>query len=312
MATQRASYREDRWAVILAGGAGQRLREFSARVLGDPRPKQFCGLFGQVSLLEQARERAAHLVAPARTLVVVTRAHESYYTPLLSGLEPKALVVQALNRGTAPAIFYALLRITAVAPAAMVVLLPCDHYVSDDRAFMGHVARAFEAVDGRPDLVVLLGIAATSPETDYGWIEPGAPLGGGLRHIRGFVEKPSPEMAQTLLAGGCLWSSFVTVGRVSTLLALIRQALPRLDEAFAFVREAVGGPLETAAAARAYVLMGPADFSRDVLARSVSHLAVLPVRGVGWSDLGTPSRVLALKGSRPARGPGVPSVAESA
>jgi len=34
-----------------------------------------------------------------------------------------------------------------------------------------------------------------------------------------------------------------------------------------------------------------ADFSHDVLQCSVAHLRVVPVRGSGWTDLGTPSRL---------------------
>jgi hypothetical protein len=38
-----------------------------------------------------------------------------------------------------------------------------------------------------------------------------------------------------------------------------------------------------------------ADFSRDVLARQPEMLAVLPVTGVSWDDLGVPARVLAIR-----------------
>jgi hypothetical protein len=37
------------------------------------------------------------------------------------------------------------------------------------------------------------------------------------------------------------------------------------------------------------------DFSRRVLGESPAQLAGLPVRGVEWSDLGSPDRVLALR-----------------
>jgi hypothetical protein len=39
------------------------------------------------------------------------------------------------------------------------------------------------------------------------------------------------------------------------------------------------------------------DFSRGVLSPNAPHLAVLPVRGVDWSDLGHPERVLARRGT---------------
>jgi len=42
------------------------------------------------------------------------------------------------------------------------------------------------------------------------------------------------------------------------------------------------------------------DFSRGVLVPNPALLAVLPVRGIEWSDLGHPERVLARRGTMPA------------
>jgi mannose-1-phosphate guanylyltransferase len=98
-----------RWVVILAGGDGVRLRSMTRGLTGDDRPKQFCALVGPDALLTETRRRAA-LVAPAhRTLVVVNRAHERFYTPLLADLRARAVAPQPENRGTAPGILYALL-----------------------------------------------------------------------------------------------------------------------------------------------------------------------------------------------------------
>jgi len=79
-------------------------------------------------------------------------------------------VIQPENRGTAPAILLALLRVAALAPTGSVALFPSDHYVSDDRSFTTHVKAAFEALLARPDFVTLLGIAPDRPEVEYGWI----------------------------------------------------------------------------------------------------------------------------------------------
>lgn len=122
-------------------------------------------------------------------------------------------MIQPENRGTAPAILLALLRVAALAPTGSVALFPSDHYVSDDRSFTTHVKAAFEALLARPDFVTLLGIAPDRPEVEYGWIELGGPVPGlsQLQRVLRFWGKPSPALAETLFAQGCLWNSLVMV-----------------------------------------------------------------------------------------------------
>ncbi len=283
----------ERWGLILAGGDGLRLRALTRVIAGDERPKQFCSVLGPESLLGQTRRRAALAISPARTVVVLTQAHERYYAPLVTGVPPPCLIVQPENRGTAAAILYGALRIATIAPLGAVAVLPSDHYVSDDSVFMDHVAAAFAAVEARPDLVVLLGITPESAETEYGWIEPGEPIPGrGLLRVARFWEKPAPMLAQVLLDRGCLWNSFVLVARIPALHAMVRRALPEMDRAFAAVQPVVGTAAEPSAVRALYRHLATLSFSDDVLARCPANLAVLPLEGVRWSDWGQPKRVM--------------------
>ena len=70
--------------IILAGVDGTRLASLTRRLTGDDRPKQFCRLLGDDTLLEQTRRRARMLIAPERLLTVVTRHHERFYRPALA------------------------------------------------------------------------------------------------------------------------------------------------------------------------------------------------------------------------------------
>ena len=64
------------WGLILAGGDGTRLRPLTRRIVRDERPKQFCPVLSNETLLEQTLRRAALLVSPDRTLAVeIGRAH---------------------------------------------------------------------------------------------------------------------------------------------------------------------------------------------------------------------------------------------
>ncbi len=144
-----------------------------------------------------------------------------------------------------------------VAPADPVVGLPSDHYVSDDEAFMARVEGALEAVGTRSEVVVLLGVA------------------------------------QRLEQAGCLWNSFVIVAQPSTLEEMIRRATPELFDAFAPIRARLGTPWEDDAARAVYGRLLSTDLSRHVFQACSGSLAVLPVSGVGWNDLGDPTRVQA-------------------
>jgi len=293
---EHRSVRPVRWGVVLAGGDGVRLRSLTRVITGDDRPKQFCKLLGEETLLDQTLKRVGLGISPSRTLVVVTKNHERFYAPALAKIPERSVVAQPKNRGTAPAILYALLRMSSMAPNDPVAFFPSDHYVSDAAAFMAQVEAAFEAVAERPELIVLFGVSPHSDDPDYGWIEPGDPVVGGgaapLFRVYRFWEKPAAPLAMKLRAQGCLWNSFVMVGCASTFLSLVGRAVPQLHDALAPLRRPLAPPEESDTARAIYDQISPLDFSREVLAVCPEQLAVLPVAGVKWTDLGVAERVL--------------------
>jgi mannose-1-phosphate guanylyltransferase len=280
----------DRRAIILAGGEGTRLRLLTRRIAGHHVPKQFCPIFGGTSMLERTHSRVALAIPPEQTLIVVTKTHQSFYAPLLPKVSSCGIVVQPQDRGTAAAILYALLKSLIVAPTASVAIFPSDHYVADDVAFMRHVDLAFDGVRARPDLLVLLGVTPKGPEIDYSWIEMGERIAQyfQLFRIKRLWQRPSPELATRLWRSGCLWNSFVMVARISTAVDLLMRALPELYASLVSIKSEIGAASEEQAVERVYAGMPSVNLSEQVLTHTPERLAVLPVSGVRWSNLGEP------------------------
>jgi mannose-1-phosphate guanylyltransferase len=281
------------WAILLAGGEGTRLASFTRTISGETMPKQFCTLVGNQSMLEQTRTRVSSLFREDRILCALTCTQERFYAPIVRDIPSENLIIQPQNKGTAPAILYALLRLSQLDPLARVALFPCDHFVDDDCAFMSHVELALDVTNSRPELTVLLGIAADRPETSYGWIERGEAIDAEpVFSVRQFWEKPNSDLAAELLKRECLWNSSVIVARVSTLLGLFMIALPSLYLSFRILQGTFGRTFEADTARRLYEYLTNSSFSDDVLVRHGVNLGVLPVTGVQWNDLGEPHRVV--------------------
>lgn len=284
-----------RWAAILAGGTGSRLRPLTRVWTGDDRPKQFCPLLDGLTLLAQTRQRIAHSVSPFRTVFVVTRDHRPYYRAELADVARSRMIEQPGNLGTAAAVAYAIARIRREDRTAIVGVFPVDHHYEHEGRFIHALDATYRAALKHPELVFLLATEPTSPEPDYGWIEPGAPIDVTSRDefaVARFWEKPSRDTAADLMARGCLWNTFVMVGDLNAFRLLLQAAVPAMVRGFELVETRHG--IDPDAVARLYASGRPADFSRDVLMPHAHRAAVVKLADVGWTDLGRPARVLRL------------------
>jgi mannose-1-phosphate guanylyltransferase len=281
-----------RWAVVLAGGDGTRLQSLTLKIAGDQRPKQFCSFFGGETLVTQTRARLESLFHGDRELFVVTRSHETYYREELRNVDESRIIPQPLNRGTGVAVVLALVHILQRDPDAVVVLVPCDHYYSDDEAFGLAIRSVISGAEQYPDAVLLLGAEARYAEIDYGWIEVGLAISDTpvpLFRVNRFWEKPSMLQAQELLRRGCLWNTFLTAGRASTFLDVLCTGIPN-------VVLAINNALADNDLEGAYQAMPAVDLSREVFAPQPHRLLTIRDATSGWADLGSPTRVMEILG----------------
>jgi mannose-1-phosphate guanylyltransferase len=284
------------WALVLAAGEGNRLRALTTTSSGIAVPKQFCSLRGGPSLLHEALQRAESVVPKERICTIVAQQHRHWWDEPLSSLDPRNVIVQPSNRGTAIGILLPLLHIADRDPQANVILLPSDHHVRDESILAIALQRAVDKLATNPGDLVLLGVAPEEADPELGYIVPAndehIALSFEVQNVRQFVAKPALDHALDLILRGALWNVFIFAARAAALLKVFESRCP---EVVMLMREIVSRdrhrPIAATAAMDLYRYLPELDFSRGIAQGNESTLKVLRVPKCGWSDLGTPKRV---------------------
>lgn len=279
------------WGIVLAAGEGRRLHSLTTDPSGMVIPKQYCSLDGGPSLLRSTLDRAAGFTHPDRVVVVVSADHRCWWDTETRHLPTTNVVVQPCNRGTACGVLLPLYQVALRDDAALVAVLPSDHYVRDEVILLRALRSAVDAVRKERSSVVLLGVEPDGPEVEYGWVSPAIGREGGVSRVVVFVEKPDRVFAEQLFTRGALWNSFIFVATAGTLIGLFDRVMPDVTRTFASALVDDRSSRSPADLVRLYDHLPDLDFSRDVLQRAPGPLRVVPVPPCGWTDLGSPERV---------------------
>ena len=283
------------WSIILAGGEGERTRPFIERWLGRSKPKQYCTFVGHRSMLQHTLDRADRLGAPRQKVTVVSQHHQEFFAEAMSHYQKGQVLVQPVNCDTGAGVFFPLTYVRQWNPNATVVLFPSDHFIFPEDRFVETVRRAIRASEIFRDRLFLLGVRPTHLELDYGWIKVGGVLGwsGGscIYHVDSFLEKPGSSESLQALANGALWNTLVLVAKVETLWQLGVQYLPMVLDRFSLLSRAIGTNREGSVLRQIYQQMPAANFSSELLQHASSHIGVLELEEVLWSDWGRPDRI---------------------
>ncbi len=277
-----------RWVILLAAGDGKRVRSLTCEADGVEVPKQFYAWGGAESMLQWALKRASAVAPPERTVAVVARKHRRWWKHQLADLPSENILVQPRNRGTGAGILFPVMEIRRRDPRATVAVMPTDHHVEHEHRLQAAIREGFAALDRERSQVVLVGIEPRQWENGYGWIMPsGPPL--GIQPVDSFVEKPDPIRGRELMRAGALMNSFIFVGSAEAIHGLVADTVPEVARRFGIWQQAT--PRAAQRLDALYDTMPDCDFSREVLERSSSSLAVVRAHDCEWADLGTPDRV---------------------
>ena len=275
-----------RSALILAGGRGERFWPWSRPGL----PKQLLPLADGKVLLSATLERLDGVVPPEATFILTGRDLAPRISALVGNLA--RVVEEPVGRNTAPAIGYAAMLAEAIGADDAMAVLPADHLIPDLDVFRQDLRSAMAlAEDG--DRLVTFGIRPDRPETGYGYVEKGAPLGPERAFaVAAFREKPDLETAERYLASGRhFWNSGMFAWRPRAILEGLERHRPALAQgvrsleraarAFAQGKPAVAGD------ALDDVFPGLESVSIDYAVMEKASNAAMIEAAFEWDDLGS-------------------------
>jgi mannose-1-phosphate guanylyltransferase len=229
-----------RYALILAGGSGQRFWPISR----DALPKQLLKLFGDKTLLELTVERLEGLVPKERILILTNSQQEAAVRALLPDLPDENILAEPEKRDTAPAIALGISWVAARDPLATMLVLPADHLIQDRAAFQSVLRGAAETAEASSGLVTV-GIKPTWPCPSYGYVErgarasfPGVKEEVAIYDVVRFREKPNPELAEQFLSqGNFSWNAGMFIWTIPAIISELAHHTPVLANFVAELRK---------------------------------------------------------------------------
>jgi mannose-1-phosphate guanylyltransferase/mannose-6-phosphate isomerase len=281
--------------VILCGGSGTRLWPVSRQQF----PKQLLPITGDQSLLQQT---AARLSGSGFSPAIVVSGEEQrfFIKRQLQDCPLEAILLEPAGRNTAAAAALAASWVRACGRDELLLLMPSDHVIGDQRAFL----RAVEigAAHAEQGAIVTFGAHPTAPNTQYGYIEANADLrfADGAFPIARFHEKPNAEEAADYLATGRFyWNAGIFLVKASALIEEMRQFLPATADAITeAVAEATTDGLFVRPEADAFQRAENISIDHAIMEKTPRGV-VVPVQ-MDWSDVGAWDAVWKLADKDPA------------
>lgn len=270
--------------VILSGGSGSRLWPLSRKQY----PKQFLALTGDHTLFQQTLERLV-FEGMEPPMIVSNQEHRFIVQEQLEALSLKtqSILLEPFGRNTAPAVAIAAMKLLAEGRDELLLILPADHVIEDQRAFQRALALATNAAEKGE--MVLFGVPADRPETGYGYIKSGDERGlpDGVIRVERFVEKPDEARAQQFVEdGGYFWNSGMFLFRASRFLEELKKHDADIYDTclLALERSQHDGDLVSIDAATFECCP---DNSIDYAVMEKTRRACVVPLTAGWSDVGS-------------------------
>ena len=225
------------YALILAGGSGERFWPYSRRA----RPKQLLKLFSDRTMLEETIARLGDAVPPDRIFVLTNQEQEAAVRAACPGVPAENIVAEPAKRDTAPAVALGVGLVLRRDPQAVMAVLPADHLIKDDAAFRRDLLAGAKAA-AESGALLTIGIKPTWACPGFGYIEQGPRTSDGepaIYEVKRFREKPDAVLAESFLQqGNFRWNAGMFIWSIPSIMAELTKQAPELAAFVARMRTA--------------------------------------------------------------------------
>ena len=201
-----------RYAIILAGGMGNRLWPLSRKDM----PKQLLKVDGKV-MLERTIERLEKLFEK-ENIFIITRKElkEKIINNIGDVILSDNIIVEKETRGTAYAVAIGIEKVSKKNKDAVVSIFPSDAYIENEIEYIETVKKAIYKADKEKKIIVI-GIKPEYPSSGMGYIQC-EEITEDDGKVDKFIEKPCSEKAELLLKEKkCFWNAGIVVSTIQTL-----------------------------------------------------------------------------------------------
>ena len=273
----------ENYCVILAGGKGRRLWPTSRQDM----PKQFIDFFGTGrTQLQQTFDRFAKVMPKENILICTTKAYEPIVKEQLPDLPERNMLIEPVNRNTAPSVAWANMRIKRKNPDANIVITPSDQLVQNEESFMRSLETGLGYVTEN-EVLLAIGVRPTRPEPGYGYIQMGdMSCKPEVYRVKSFTEKPERQFAKMFMESGeFYWNTGIFIVNSRYLTKSFEEIFPSVLRNLKFENPNYTYEEELAYVAEHYPSYP--NLSIDYAILEHSHHVFMMKCDVGWADLGT-------------------------
>lgn len=275
------------YAVIMAGGSGVRFWPKSRK----KQPKPFLNFISDKTMIQSTVQRIESLVPLQNILVSMNADHEKIVLEQLPAIPGENIILEPAVKNTAPCIGLMALIVQHREPDAVMLVLPSDHWINDDKQFCEELKIAAERA-AMEETLITFGNKPTYPETGYGYVQCGTKInmesypGCEFYKVEKFEEKPGLEQAKKFIKdGNYYWNGGTFVWKASVILSEIEKYLPELYNGLMKIKECLGKDNEKDEIKKIFETFTSESIDYGVMEKT--DRAEMIITKAGWGDVGS-------------------------